>query len=104
MSLDQFIEYLNDDELLEVTPESLRLRRRVLDTRVRGRNAAGTSAPGKLSAPEVPALSFLMRLPPRPGFRIPLGDAVISQEGIDEASCSLCALIEVVPGQPEFVR
>ena len=38
MSLDQFIEYLNDDELLEVTPESLRLRRRVLDTRVRGRS------------------------------------------------------------------
>lgn len=62
MSLDQFIEYLNDDELLEVTPESLRLRRRVLDTRVRGRNAAGTSAPMKPWAPEVSPLSCPVRL------------------------------------------
>jgi GTP-binding protein len=37
MSLDQCIEYLNDDELLEVTPESLRIRKRVLDTHTRGR-------------------------------------------------------------------
>ena len=32
MSLDQCIEYLNDDELLEVTPDSLRIRKRILDT------------------------------------------------------------------------
>ena len=37
MSLDQYIEYLHDDELLEVTPKSLRLRKRVLDTHMRGR-------------------------------------------------------------------
>jgi len=45
MSLDQCIEYLNDDELLEVTPKSLRIRKRVLDTHLRGRDAAGTNAP-----------------------------------------------------------
>jgi GTP-binding protein len=37
MSLDQNIEYLNDDELLEVTPKSLRIRKRLLDTHLRGR-------------------------------------------------------------------
>ncbi len=31
MSLDQFIEYLADDELLEVTPKNLRIRKRILD-------------------------------------------------------------------------
>ena len=36
MSLDQAIEYLRDDELLEVTPESLRIRKRILDTHKRG--------------------------------------------------------------------
>jgi GTP-binding protein len=37
MSLDQCIEYLGDDELLEVTPKSLRIRKRILDARIRGR-------------------------------------------------------------------
>jgi GTP-binding protein len=37
MSLDQVIEYLRDDELLEVTPKSLRIRKRILDARTRGR-------------------------------------------------------------------
>ena len=37
MSLDQCIEYLRDDELLEVTPKSLRIRKRTLDARTRGR-------------------------------------------------------------------
>jgi len=36
MSLDRCIEYLNDDELLEVTPESLRIRKHALDRHVRG--------------------------------------------------------------------
>lgn len=36
MSLDRYIEYLNDDELLEVTPKSLRIRKRILDRRERG--------------------------------------------------------------------
>ena len=31
MSLDQYIEYLEDDELLEVTPNNLRIRKRILD-------------------------------------------------------------------------
>lgn len=31
MSLDQYIEYLADDELLEVTPQNLRIRKRILD-------------------------------------------------------------------------
>ena len=39
MSLDRCIEYLSDDELLEVTPESLRIRKRTLDRRDRGRQA-----------------------------------------------------------------
>ncbi len=37
MSLDECIEYLGDDELLEVTPENLRIRKRLLDHHVRGR-------------------------------------------------------------------
>ena len=37
MSLDECIEYLGDDELLEVTPESLRIRKRILDSHTRGR-------------------------------------------------------------------
>ncbi|HUF37888.1 MAG TPA: translational GTPase TypA [Anaerolineales bacterium] len=39
LSLDECIEYLSDDELLEVTPESLRIRKRVLDRHERGRAA-----------------------------------------------------------------
>ena len=37
MSLDECIEYLSDDELLEVTPNSLRMRKRILDRHERGR-------------------------------------------------------------------
>jgi len=37
MSLDEAIEYLADDELLEVTPENFRIRKRVLDTEERGK-------------------------------------------------------------------
>jgi GTP-binding protein len=37
MSLDECIEYLGEDELLEVTPRSLRLRKRVLDTHRRNK-------------------------------------------------------------------
>ena len=39
MSLDECIEYLSDDELLEVTPESVRIRKRILDSTKRGRAA-----------------------------------------------------------------
>jgi GTP-binding protein len=37
MSLDEAIEYLNDDELLEVTPQSIRIRKRILNTEERGK-------------------------------------------------------------------
>jgi GTP-binding protein len=37
MSLEQCLEFLADDELLEVTPESLRLRKRLLDHAARAR-------------------------------------------------------------------
>jgi GTP-binding protein len=39
MSLDQYLEYLADDELLEVTPKNLRIRKRVLDPGTRMREA-----------------------------------------------------------------
>jgi GTP-binding protein len=39
MSLDECIEYLGDDELLEVTPQNIRLRKRVLNTEARGKLA-----------------------------------------------------------------
>jgi GTP-binding protein len=37
LSLEQSIDFLNDDELLEVTPKNLRLRKRYLDPNVRKR-------------------------------------------------------------------
>ncbi|MCA9868408.1 MAG: translational GTPase TypA [Anaerolineae bacterium] len=39
LSLDEAIEYLHEDELLEVTPESLRIRKMVLDHNMRNREA-----------------------------------------------------------------
>jgi len=41
MSLDDCIEYISDDELLEVTPLSLRMRKRILNTDMRRKAAAG---------------------------------------------------------------
>jgi GTP-binding protein len=37
MSLDDYLEYLGEDELLEVTPLNLRIRKRILDTDIRMR-------------------------------------------------------------------
>ena len=37
MSMDEAIEYLSDDELLEITPESYRIRKRILKTDDRGK-------------------------------------------------------------------
>jgi GTP-binding protein len=37
LSLDECIEYLAEDELLEVTPENLRIRKRILNHHKRGR-------------------------------------------------------------------
>ncbi len=42
MSLDEAIEYLAEDELLEVTPASLRIRKRILDMHIRARDAKRT--------------------------------------------------------------
>ncbi|MCM3708241.1 MULTISPECIES: translational GTPase TypA [Cytobacillus] len=39
MTLEEALEYLNDDELLEVTPESIRLRKKLLDKNERERMA-----------------------------------------------------------------
>jgi GTP-binding protein len=39
MSLDEAVEYLADDELLEVTPESYRIRKRILNTEERGKQS-----------------------------------------------------------------
>ena len=39
MSLEQALEYINDDELVEVTPKSIRLRKAVLNHNIRGRAA-----------------------------------------------------------------
>jgi GTP-binding protein len=39
MSLDEAIEYLADDELLEVTPLNYRIRKRILNTEKRGQHA-----------------------------------------------------------------
>ncbi len=37
MSLDEAIEYLAEDELLEVTPQNYRIRKRILNTDERGK-------------------------------------------------------------------
>jgi GTP-binding protein len=37
MSIDEAIEYLSDDDLLEVTPVSWRIRKRILNTDDRGK-------------------------------------------------------------------
>ena len=37
MGLEQAIEFINDDELVEVTPKSIRLRKRVLQANMRPR-------------------------------------------------------------------
>lgn len=42
LSLDEAIEYLTEDELLEVTPLSFRIRKRILDTEERGKQAKKT--------------------------------------------------------------
>ena len=44
LSLDECIEYLADDELLEVTPESLRIRKRILTKHDRERAARQAKA------------------------------------------------------------
>ena len=43
MSLEKAIEFIADDELVEVTPKSLRLRKKILDSRERERAARNTA-------------------------------------------------------------
>ena len=38
-NLEQAIEYINDDELVEVTPKNIRLRKKILDSKMRERAA-----------------------------------------------------------------
>lgn len=40
MSLEQALEFIADDELVEVTPKSIRLRKKILDGRLRAKDAA----------------------------------------------------------------
>jgi GTP-binding protein len=37
--LEESLEFLNEDELLEITPESIRLRKRILETNAREKAA-----------------------------------------------------------------
>jgi GTP-binding protein len=48
MSLEQCLDFIDTDELLEVTPESLRIRKKVLDSRMRKR--AGFASAAKAAA------------------------------------------------------
>jgi GTP-binding protein len=41
LALDQMMDYINEDELLEVTPKSLRMRKKILDFKQRKRDAFG---------------------------------------------------------------
>ena len=38
MSLEQCLDYIDTDELLEVTPKSLRIRKKILDPKLRKRS------------------------------------------------------------------
>ncbi|MEG2116829.1 MAG: translational GTPase TypA [Clostridia bacterium] len=42
MSLEESLEFLNDDEILEVTPQNLRIRKRVLDSSLRAKAVSRT--------------------------------------------------------------
>ena len=41
MTLEQSLEFINDDELVEVTPQSIRIRKRYLTENQRKREARG---------------------------------------------------------------
>ncbi len=44
LSLEQALEYIDEDELLEVTPKSLRIRKKILDSRLRKRSEISAKA------------------------------------------------------------
>ena len=39
LSLEQCLEFIDTDELLEITPKNLRIRKRILDSKLRKRSA-----------------------------------------------------------------
>ena len=40
LSLEQALDYINNDELVEVTPKSIRMRKKILDTNTRKKHEA----------------------------------------------------------------
>jgi GTP-binding protein len=42
-SLERAIEFIQEDELVEVTPKNIRLRKKILDSRIREREARKSS-------------------------------------------------------------
>jgi len=40
LSLEQCLEFIEDDELVEVTPKNIRLRKKILDTELRAKTKA----------------------------------------------------------------
>ena len=40
MSLEESLEFISDDELVEVTPQSIRIRKRILDNELRAKDQA----------------------------------------------------------------
>ncbi len=44
LALDQMMDFINEDELLEVTPASLRMRKKLLDFKDRKRSALGRTS------------------------------------------------------------
>ena len=53
LSLDDAIEYLSDDELLEVTPENYRIRKRILSAHERGKMVKNAKKAALVTAWEV---------------------------------------------------
>jgi GTP-binding protein len=45
-ALDQYLDYINEDELLEITPKSLRMRKKLLDFKERKRSGRGEEDAG----------------------------------------------------------
>ncbi|NLC84797.1 MAG: translational GTPase TypA, partial [Ruminococcaceae bacterium] len=43
-SLEQYLEFVADDELIEVTPKNIRLRKRILNTEMRAKNRSAKNS------------------------------------------------------------
>jgi len=50
MSLEQCLEYIEDDELVEVTPSTIRLRKKILDANERKKSEKSQADKGKAAA------------------------------------------------------